>query len=91
MANQLLKRIEEQIETADGANIINITLSAKEKKHVQEVRQRLEDGYHYECLVRSFNDWQKGDYTVLSVHLDGATRLVLADSGPTIKGGMIGS
>lgn len=89
--DQLLERIEGLIEIADGANIVNVTLSKKEKQYIQEVQKRLEDGYHYESLMQTFTDWQTGDYTVLSVYLDGATRLVLADSAPTIKGGMIGS
>lgn len=90
MADQLLKRVEEQIQDANGANIVNVPLSNSEKKHVAEVQQRLEEGYHYECQVKSFVDWKEGVYTVFAVSLDGATRLVLPDSGPTVNQGMIG-
>lgn len=90
MADQLLERVEEQIQNAHGANIVNIPLSNSEKKHVAEVQQRLKEGYRYECQVKSFVDWKEGAYTVLAVSLDGATHLVLSDGGPTVKQGMIG-
>ena len=91
MADQLLKRIEEQIRDADDANTVNITLTDSEKKHVAEVQQRLEEGYRYECRLQSFVDWREGAYTVLTVTLDGADRLVLPDKGPTLNRGMVGS
>ena len=90
MADQLLKRVQEQIQDARGANIVNIPLNDSERKHVAEVQRRLEEGYHYECQVKSFVDWKEGAYTTLAVSLDGATHLVLPDSGPTVNQGMIG-
>ena len=92
MADQLLERVEEQIQDANGVNIVNISLSTSEKKHVAEVQQRLEKGYHYECQVKVFVDWRKGNYTVLQVYLDEATHLVIPETPPTVKeSGMIGS
>lgn len=91
MADCLLTRIEEQIQDVDGANTVNISLSDSEKSHVAEVQRRLEEDYNYECHVKLFDDWRKGSYTVLTVCLDGASRVVLPDGDPTLKGGLIGS
>ena len=90
MADKLLKRIEDVIGQTND-NIVNIPLGMSEREYAPEVQKRLEEGYHYECEVKRFIDWQNGVYTILAVHLDGATRLVIPDAPPMVKDGQIGT
>lgn len=90
MADQLLEHIEERIRDTGGINIINIRLNNSDRKHVTEVQKRLEEGYRYECQVKTFVDWKEGSYSVLMISLDGASRLILPNKGPTPTDGMIG-
>lgn len=90
MAEEFFQRVEAEI-AESTMNLVNVKLLPEEKPHLATVRKRLREDYNYESTIKNFDDYLDGQYTVLTINIDGTDTLVLQDTGPTIRGGMIGS